>query len=495
MARKAPAPWILSVDIGTSSVRAIVFDKDGRAMPDLLAQIHYAMKTSRDGGVEADPEILSHNVESVIDGALARAGPSASEICAVATSCFWHSLIGVMSDGRPATPVYIWADTRSSSMVHVLRQHFDERAVHSRTGCVFHSSYLPAKLLWLSRTVPEVFRRTARWMSFGEYFQGRVFHRYLCSHSMASATGLYQQNSRTWDTELLRFLDAAPEKLSPLARLKETLTDMEAAYAARWTALRSVAWLPALGDGACSNIGCGCISPERLAIMVGTSGALRVMHETESIEIPEGLWCYRADEKRFLIGGALSNGGLLYTWLRETLQLGDSVALEERLAAEQPDQHGLTMLPFLAGERSMGWHSEARGAIVGLSVHTRPIEILRAGLESVALRFAQVADAIREVTPGIREVVASGGALLSSRTWTQIMADVLGHLVIASGEKEASSRGAALLALESLGFAPGLDAFSASMGEIFEPDPGKHEVYRRARARQEQLYSLLINQT
>ena len=142
----------------------------------------------------------------------------------------------------------------------------------------------------------------------------------------------------------------------------------------------------------------------------------------------------------------------------------------------------------------MGWHSEARGAIVGLSVHTRPIEILRAGLESVALRFAQVADAIREVTPGIREVVASGGALLSSRTWTQIMADVLGHLVIASGEKEASSRGAALLALESLGLAPGLDAFSASMGEIFEPDPGKHEVYRRARARQERLYKLLINQ-
>jgi gluconokinase len=463
--------------------------------PGVQSQIHYAMKTTRDGGVEADPETLARNVESVIDEALARSSSPASEIRGVAASCFWHSLVGVGREGIPTTPVYIWADTRSSSVVRELREHLDERAVHARTGCLFHSSYLPAKLLWLSRTSPEVFHGTARWMSFAEYFYGRLFHRYLCSHSMASATGLYQQNTRTWDPELLSFLNVPPEKLSPLANRGETLTGMDAAYAGRWSALRSVPWLPAAGDGACSNIGSGCISPERLAIMVGTSGALRVMHETDRIEIPEGLWCYRADERRFLVGGALSNGGLLYTWLCDTLKLGDTQTLEERLAAEQPDQHGLTFLPFLAGERSMGWHSDARAAIVGLSVHTRPLEILRAGLESVALRFAQVAEAIGRVTPGIREVVASGGALLNSRTWTQIMADVLGNPVIASGEKEASSRGAALLALESLGFAPSLGVSSARMGETFQPHPESHEIYRRARARQERLYNLLVNQT
>src|SRR6185436_17883458 len=145
--------------------------------------------------------------------------------------------------------------------------------------------------------------------------------------------------------------------------------------AGRWPALARTPWFPALGDGACSNVGAGCTGPVRAALLVGNSGALRVVVPDRPMAPPAGLWCYRVDRRRRVLGGSLSNGGSVYAWLRETLALGDPDRIEAEVAALPPDGHGLTLLPFLAGERSPGWVAQARAAISGLSLATRPIEI------------------------------------------------------------------------------------------------------------------------
>jgi gluconokinase len=157
-----------------------------------------------------------------------------------------------------------------------------------------------------------------------------------------------------------------------------------------------------------------------------------------------------------------------------------------------PDAHGLTVLPFLAGERATGWVASARGAIAGLSLTTRPIELLRAGLETVAYRFALIHDRLRAACPGATEVVATGGALLASPIWMRIMADVLGVPLRPSTEPEGSSRGAALLALVGLGVLPGLAAAAAGVGPPVEPDPGRHARYREGLARHTALYDALL---
>ena len=140
------------------------------------------------------------------------------------------------------------------------------------------------------------------------------------------------------------------------------------------------------------------------------------------------------------------------------------------------------MLPFLAGERSPYWPLRARGAVVGMTLATDPLDLLQAGLEAVAQRFALIWDEVREAVPGIGEIVASGGALLRSPAWMQIVADVLGHEVVASAEPEGSSRGAALIALERLGAARAEDV-PAPLGAVVSPDPERHARYREARAR------------
>jgi gluconokinase len=227
--------------------------------------------------------------------------------------------------------------------------------------------------------------------------------------------------------------------------------------------------------------------------MVGTSGAMRAVWRTKQVTIPPNLWCYRVDADRVVMGGALSNGGNLVDWLRATLRLPDDpAALEATLARVKPDQSGITVLPFLAGERSPGWHSEARATFSGLSLHTSADEVFRAGHEAVAYRFALVYTLLRSALNGSPHVIASGGGLLHSPAWLQIMADVLGTKVTASAVPEASSRGAALLALESIGTIPDVGSVEAPLATAYTPVAAATRRYRVAARRQYALYDLLI---
>ena len=481
----AESARVLSVDLGSSAVRAEFYDGSGTLQEGTEARLDYELEYTQDGGVAVDADALLDLVIRAIDGALERVGDA--RVSGAAMSTFWHSVIGLDRDGRPTTPVLYWADRRAASAARELRERLDEAAIHRRTGCVLHSSYWPAKLLWLSRENPEDFARTERWVSPGDYFYERFFGDSHVGTSMASATGLFDQNLRRWDEALVESLPLERTQLSPIS--DEPLVGLQDEWARRWPALRDIPWFPAAGDGACSNVGSGCTRNDRLALMVGTSGAMRVLWKADSVEIPDGPWCYRADEKRFVMGGALSDGGNLVAWLRETLRLPEET--ERLLAGMKPDSHGLTFLPLLAGERGPGWADEANGTIAGLSMSTTPVEILRAAMEAVALRFALIAEIIEQASPGEKEVIATGGGLLGSPTWTGIMADSLGRPVITSGIHEASSRGAALLALERLGELEIEDA-EAPLGKVFDPDPERHEVYREALARQRRLYDAVL---
>lgn len=489
--RAAESPLIVTLDVGSSSVRALAFDADGRSL-GLECQRDYEPTTTPDGGVEMEPERLLGLAGEALDGLLADLGGRAAGVGAVAVSTFWHTLLGVGGDGRARTPLYSWADTRSAAAVERLRARLDEKAYHARTGCVLHTSYLPARLLWLAERDRAGFAAVRRWLSFGEYLQLRLFGDVRCSISMASGTGLFDQHALVWDAPILEALGLTPDHLAPLVDLDAAFRGLRPEFDGRWPALARVPWLPAVGDGACSNVGAGCIAPDRIALMVGTSGAMRVCWATDTFTVPPGLWCYRVDRRRILLGGALSNGGNLYAWLAETLRLGSSEETERAVAAMEADGHGLTVLPFLAGERSPGWMAGARAAIAGLRLATSPLDIVRAGLEAVAYRFALIHAILAEACPQADEVVATGGALAKSPAWTQILADVLGVPLRPSAEAEASSRGAALLALEALGHLPSLDAAPARFGPTVAPDAARHARYQDGLARQRQLYDALI---
>jgi gluconokinase len=303
---------------------------------------------------------------------------------------------------------------------------------------------------------------------------------------MASGTGLIDQKTARWDVEAMAAAEVDEQRLFPLCDRTEPRHGLRAPWASRWPALRTASWFPAVGDGAASNVGSDCVDPTRIALNVGTSAALRVVTRDQPPP-PRGLWRYRVDRKHAIVGGATSEGGNIYAWCRRVLRLGSDEEIEAALAALPPDGHGLTILPHLAGERAPGWRDGRRGAISGLRLDTSGIEIVRAGLESVALRLAAVYDLLAPCASAGHAIVASGAALGHSRAWTQIIADAIGRPITYSVDPEATSRGAALLALEALRVLPDLSSASLATGETFVPNTAHHIRYREALERQRRL--------
>ena len=401
--------WILALDVGTSSIRAIGYDALGRPLPGADARVSWEPAATPDGGSELDPEDLVAATALAIDRCLASAfGPPA----AVGASVFWHSLLALDGDGRPLTKLITWADTRSAGAAEALRARLDETAVHARTGAPLHSTFFPAKLTWLRQARPDVFARAATWCGFAEYLLLRLTGRLRASVSMASGTGLLDQRAGAWDTGMLDACGIGPGRLPPLD--DAPLIGLAPAWRVRWPTLGNAPWLPATGDDA---------------------------------------------------------------------------ALDAALAAVAPDSHGLTALPFLAGERSPGWRGDARAAVAGISLATTAPQILRALVEAVACRLAAVYDRLAPVASPGHAVVASGGALGHSRVFTQVLADALGVPLEVREGTEASSRGAALLALGALGRpAPPPEP----SGSLVRPDPRRHDLYAAARARQGRLYDSVV---
>jgi gluconokinase len=376
----------------------------------------------------------------------------------------------------------MWADSRAARDAAALRAAVDETALHARTGCHLHASYWPAKLRWLARARPDTLARVARWGSFGEYLELTLFGDAATSVSMASGTGLFDVDAGRWDGEALALARVEAPRLFPVIERHVGRSGLRAPWSARWPALRAVPWFPAVGDGAASNVGSDCVTPDRIALNVGTSAALRVVPARPG-PVPPGLWRYAIDRAQPLVGGATSEGGNVFAWCRDILRLPDDAALERALAGRTPDVHGLTVLPFLAGERSPGWRDDRRALIAGLSLHTDALDIVHAALEAVALRLALVYRLLAPLAAGPHAVIASGGAITRSRTWTQMLADAFGHPIRWSAEREATSRGAAVLALDALAIRR-CGPSPAPPAETFIPDPDRHARYAAALERQ-----------
>ncbi|MGH2516236.1 MAG: gluconokinase [Ktedonobacterales bacterium] len=497
-AERGRAPYVLALDIGTSSVRALLYDATGADVHGVHIQHTYPLIESVEGEVAVDADALVAITAAAVDEALAAAGPLAGQIAAVATDTFWHSFVAVDASGKPLTPVITWADTRPRAAAADLVSRLDARATHQRTGAMLHASYWPAKLRWLQQTQPEIFASAAEYLSFGEYLHRQVLGRSVCSLCMASGTGLLRTRERVWDDELLGALGLRREQLPALGDLRDAVRGLAPRYSERWPALRETPWYPALGDGAAANIGSGCTAPQRIALTVGTSSALRALVPLDDSTPPEGLWLYLLDARRGVLGGALSEGGNLFAWMEATLRVPKLAEAEAEVAKLAPAASGVTVLPYLAGERSLGWHGEARATFAGIGAKTTPNELLRAGIEALAYRISAVYERLARalnLPASAPQVIGSGGALLGSPLFQQTVADVLGVPLYPSRDAEASARGAALLALEALGILPDVASIPPNLAAPIQPDLARQSVYRQAAARQEELYRRLLDGT
>lgn len=487
----AKTPLALAIDIGSSSVRAVLFDADGNQLRGTEHRERYKLEITADGGSMCDPLRIRKLTARCVDRVCSSFGEHTSAIAVAGISCHWHSLMGLDRSGSPVTPVYMWSDKRSSLDAVELDHELLLDDTHTRTGCRVHSSYWPAKLRWLKRTRGPVVDSVVTWCGLADWLITRDGEPIHTSLSMASATGLLNTSDRLWDDRLRNHLEIDPNSLPVIVNRNEMIP-MEKVHPDLLPSGLSAVWYPAIGDGAAANIGAGAVGADRIALTIGTSGAIRLAREANtSAPLPPGLFRYLIDGRSEVIGGALSNGGNMVAWLSNFSQSKDRAMLMRQASQIPPDGHGLTVLPFFAGERAPSWHDHLGGTITGMSLDTTNIHILRAMLEATAHRFASVYDDVRRFASEQHTIVANGGALLQSPLWSQITADSLGHSIAALHSRaEASARGAAISALNAHGILPALRTDPA-IGTTFVPQPEATIVYRNARKRLESLESAL----
>jgi len=444
------SPVILAIDIGTSSTRSALFDGKADRFVKTTAQERYPLITTPDGGAELDPAVLlratrrciAQTLEARRNDKLLRNRP----IAGIGACSFWHSFIGCDANGLPLTRIITWADARCREDAARLRSVMAEKEAHAETGCMLRSSFWPAKIAWLQRTNASLTRRVQQWISPAEWVQLQLAGGMSCAIGMATGTGLFNPQTLKWSQKMLDLVRIDASSLRPISDEPVIVSKKEGR---EFVDLHDVPWFPAIGDGAASNLGSGATKHGLAAINVGTSAALRVMRHSGPAIAPFGLFCYRVDAKRFLVGGAVSNAGNLREWCLRELNLSEA-KLDTILAKRPAPPARLTVIPAWTTERAPSWDENQIGAIHGINQHTTAIDLCQAITDATYHRLGRIADLLVAHTDVVPKFIVSGGIQKSSVAM-QRFADVFGHPLLANDEPEASLRGAAVYALEKLG--------------------------------------------
>ena len=481
-------PLILALDIGTSSSRAAFFDITAHRAAPTVTQHDYPLLTSADGMSEIEPGALFGAVRSCITETLHRrradAALRARPIAGIGVSCFPHSMVGCVEKGEAVTRIITWADSRCRDAAEVLRKRFDERKIHAHTGCMLRSQFWPAKMAWLQRVEARLFARVRQWMSPAEWLQLRLAGDARCSISMASGTGLFDPAAMKWDAGMLKSAEISPEYLRPPG---DEPTVVVGALAQEFPELRGVPWYPGIGSGVAGSLGCGATRPGLAAIHLGTSAAIRVTREGAPVA-PFGMCCFRVDARRHLVDGTVSNAGNLRAWCLRELRLNDGPELEAALAARPGPQQGLVVLPSWNGERAPTWNEDAVGTIHGIRQSTTALDILQAITEASYHRIERAIEVLCEGGHGVPKLIVSGG-IAKSASGIERLANVLGRPVYVNGEPDVAMRGAAVFALEKLGYP--IAAFKPI--NLVKPRKAAAHEYADARERQRRIEELLTS--
>lgn len=479
--------YVIGVDIGTTSTKAVVFNGDGKDEGHYTAG--YPLLTPSPGVAEQDPQEIYAAVLKAIRAAIRASGRAATRIRCAGFSAAMHSLIAVDSEGRPMTASITWADTRSAAWAEKIARDMHGHDVYLRTGTPIHPMSPLAKLVWLRHERPDLFERAARFVGIKEYVFFRLFGQWIVDYSMASATGLFNLRKLDWDEGALALAGLTPARLPLLVAPTHHLEGLDPALAADLGLAADVPFVVGANDGVLSNLGVNAIQAGEVAITIGTSGAMRAVLDRPLTDAKGRTFCYLLTDNRWVIGGPVNNGGIAFRWVRDELaaaetetakRLGiDPYEVLTRIAERvPPGSEGLIFHPFLTGERAPWWNASMRASFFGLAAHHRKEHMVRAVLEGVIYSLFSILPAVEGLIGPTRTMKATGG-FARSGLWRQMLADVFDREVVVPESFESSCLGAAILALYALGEADTLNVVAGMVGATHRhlPIPQNVAVY------------------
>jgi gluconokinase len=480
--------YCIGIDIGTTSTKAVLFSEKGKGIAK--HSVEYPLYTPTPSTAEQDPDQIYEAVLEVLGQVVQRSGVAPEHITCVSFSSAMHSVIAMDGTHRPLTRCITWADNRSTKQAEAIKREKNGHEIYRRTGTPLHPMAPLAKISWLREEHPEIFERTAKFISIKEYVFYRLFKQYIVDYSIASATGLFNLEQLTWDKEALEVAGITEEHLSRPVSTTYVVHGMDTRIAEEIGLHPDTPFIVGASDGVLSNLGVNAIKPGVVAITIGTSGAIRTVVD-KPVTDPKGrIFCYALTEKHWVIGGPVNNGGMTLRWVRDELAASEietakrlgisSYDVLTRIAGNvRPGSDGLLFHPYLAGERAPLWNANARGSFFGLTLHHKKEHMIRAVLEGVIFNLYTVFLALKELIPVPKQIQATGG-FARSALWRQMMANIFDQDVYIPEDYESSCLGAVVLGLYALGKVDSLDVVSEMVGATHHhnPDPEHVTVYQ-----------------
>jgi len=449
-------PYILALDQGTTSSRAILFDHDGAIRN--VAQREFRQIFPRAGWVEHDPHEIWTSQIGVAVEALAGASLQPRDLAAIGiTNQRETTLVWDRATGEPVMNAIVWQDRRTAEMCDRLQARGAEPLVRERTGLLIDAYFSGTKLAWILENVPGVRGRAeAGKLAFGTVDSWLVWKLtggglHMTDATNASRTLLYNIHTGDWDDEMLRLL-GVPRSLMPEVRSSSEV------YGAVTTSL-GLAAAPLggiAGDQQAALFGQMCVTPGLTKNTYGT-GCFMLQNTGTKAPVSRNRLLTTVAWKRggvteYALEGSVFIGGAVVQWLRDGLGLIRSSSEVEALAASVPDNGGVYLVPAFAGLGAPHWDPYARGTLVGLTRGTTAGHLARAALEAIAYQVSDLADAMQaDAEARLSELRVDGGAARNDLLM-QFQADLLGVPVVRPAVTETTALGAAYLAGLAVGF-------------------------------------------
>jgi len=472
----------LGIDLGTSSLKALVLDLDGSVVGTGSAP--YPLLTPQPGWAEAEPEAWWEAAAIAVPEA---AGVHAAEIAAIGLSGQMHGV--VLSDelGHALRPAIIWADSRTRKQLATYSELSPER--RRTLANPIATGMAGLSLLWLKEHERQLYRRAQWALQPKDWLRLRMVHEAATEPSDASATLLYDMTTDYWAKELLEELDLRLDFLAPIRESVEICGILTSSAAEHLGVRPNLPVVAGAADAAAAAIAGGLLDPGPVQLTIGSGAQVVAPRDRLAIDSTGRTHLYRAAAPdRWYAMAAMQNAGIALEWVRTMLRASWDEVYDEAFAVA-PGAEGLLFLPYLTGERTPYFDPDARGAWVGLRlVHTRG-HLLRAALEGVAFAVRQGVEALLATGVPATELRLAGGGSFDPR-WRHLLADVLEQPLLASATSSASSLGAALLAGVGFGAWPDahrVAALAAPPTLVATPGPSS-EAYVEPYLRYRQLY-------
>jgi glycerol kinase len=476
--------FVLAIDQGTTSTRAILFDGSMRIVA--MAQEEFPQHYPRPGWVEHDPADIWGTTAAVMQGAIERAGAAPADIAAIGiTNQRETTLVWERATGRPVAPAIVWQDRRTAALCADLRAAGHEPMVTARTGLIIDPYFSATKLKWILDQDDNRARAARGELLFGTVDTWLIWRltggqSHVTDATNACRTMLYNIHEGAWDEEILRLLDI------PAAMLPE-VRDSAAEFGASRPELlgRAIPILGVAGDQQAATCGQACFEPGMLKSTYGT-GCFALLNTgrrpVASGNRLLGTIAYQLDGRpTYALEGSIFIAGAVVQWLRDGLKIIRTAAESQTLAeAADPDQP-VYLVPAFTGLGAPYWDPDCRGAIFGITRGTGRAEIARAALESVAFQTRDLLEAMRRDWPeeGVGSVLRVDGGMTASDWAMQGIADIIGSPVDRPQVTETTALGAAWLAGMRAGLYPGPAEFARgwALERRFEPamDPERRE--------------------